>query len=149
MSETSLPHASVLLQSLRISRERLATRSKVAVGTGLLRVLLAEAIRNQPFDEAFYREANPDLEEAFRRGEIADLHEHFVEQVYLEGRVAAPPLVDEEFYLATYKDVRDAMRRGDVASARDHYLRAGAAEGRLANPAQRPAADRWAAILAE
>ena len=149
MSETSLPHAALLFQSLRISRDRLGVRSKVAIGTGLLRVLLAEAIRNQPFDEAFYREANPDLDAAFQRGEIADLHEHFVEEGYLEGRVAAAPQVDEAFYLATYKDVRDAMRRGDVGSAREHYLRAGAAEGRLANPAQRPVADRWAAILAE
>ena len=149
MSETSLPHPTVLLHSLRISREGLSTRSKVAVGTSLLRLLLAEAIRNQPFDEAFYREANPDLDAAYRRGEITDLHEHFVKQGYLEGRVAVPPVVDEEFYLATYKDVREAMRRGDVASAREHYLRAGAAEGRLANPAQRPLADHWAAILAE
>ena len=149
MTAPNLPHATLLLQSLRISRERLSVRSKVAIGTQLLQVLLHEAIRNQPFDEAFYREANPDLDAAFRAGEIGDLHEHFIEQGYLEGRVAAPPEVDEDFYLATYKDVREAMRRGDVASARDHYLRAGAAEGRLANPRQRPAADRWAAILAE
>ncbi len=149
MNATSLPHATLLLQSLRISRDRLSMRSKVAIGTGLLRVLLHEAIRNQPFDEAFYREANPDLDAAYRAGEIVDLHEHFIEQGYLEGRVAAPPEVDEDFYLSTYKDVRDALRRGDVGSAREHYLRAGAAEGRLANPAQRPLADHWAAILAE
>jgi hypothetical protein len=144
-----LPHAAQLLQSLRISRERLATRSKVAIGTSLLRALLREAIRNMPFDEAFYREANPDIAAAQQAGDIVDLHEHYVEIGYLEGRVALPPVVDEAFYLSTYTDVGDALRRGDIGSAREHYLRSGAAEGRLPSPAFRPMADHWAAILAE
>ena len=146
---TTLPHATQLLQSLRISRERLDTRSKVAINTSLLRALLREAIRNMPFDEEFYREANPDLAAAQAEGEIADLHEHYVAQGYLEGRVAMPPAVDEAFYLSTYTDVGDALRRGDIGSAREHYLRSGAAEGRLPSPAFRPVYEHWAAILGE
>ncbi len=144
-----LPHAAQLLQSLRISRESLATRSKVAISTKLLRALLREAIRNIPFDAAFYLEANPDLHARVRAGEIADLHNHYVEQGYLEGRACTPPTVDEAFYLSTYTDVGDAMRRGDITSAREHYMRCGAAEGRLPSPAFRPVLDHWAAILNE
>jgi hypothetical protein len=144
-----LPHAAHLLQSLRISREALQTRSKVAIGTPLLRTLLREAIRNMPFDEAAYREANPDLVALYCAGKIDDLHQHYVEIGYLEGRVAIRLAVDEAFYLSTYTDVGDAMRRGDVGSAREHYLRSGAAEGRLPSPAYRPLFERWAALLAE
>lgn len=144
-----LPHAAQLLQSLRISRERLATRSKVAIGTPLLRALLREAIRNMPFDASFYRQANPDIDAAWRAGQIGDLHEHYVESGYLEGRVGTPPPVDEAFYLNTYADVSEALRRGDITSAREHYILSGAAEGRLPSPALRPLLDHWAAILAE
>jgi hypothetical protein len=144
-----LPHAAQLLHSLRISRERLATRSKVAIGTPLLRALLREVVRSMPFDEAFYRQANPDIDTAIRAGEIDDPHEHYVELGYLEGRLGWPPPVDEAFYLSTYTDVGDALRRGDIGSAREHYMRSGAAEGRLPSPALRPLLDHWAAILAE
>ncbi len=144
-----LPHAAHLLQSLRISREALTTRSKVAIGTQLLRTLLREAIRNMPFDEAAYREANPDLVAGQRAGDIGDLHEHYIQTGYLEGRVATPLAVDEAFYLSTYTDAQDAMRRGDISSAREHYLRQGAAEGRLPSPAYRPMFEKWAAILSE
>ena len=67
-------------------------------------------------------------------GKIADLHEHFVEQGYFEGRFGAEPRIDEEYYLQTNPDVRQAITSGTVKSALEHYLRSGAAEGRIPNP---------------
>lgn len=143
-----MPHAEQLLRALRISRVHLAQRSKVAISTRLLLVLLREAVRNLPFDAQFYLATNPDLARAFQAGEIPDLHAHFITAGYLEGRAGAPPPIDEAFYLATYADVGEALRRGEIASASEHYMSRGAAEGRLPAPVLRPAIDSWASILA-
>ena len=68
-----LPHIDVLLQSLRISRDRLNSRSKVAIDTRLLRALLQSLVRQMPFDPAFYIAENADIAAAFEAGGITDL----------------------------------------------------------------------------
>jgi hypothetical protein len=142
-----LPHIDQFLRALRINRERLNSRSKVAIDAKLLRMLLQSLAETAEFSEEFYLRTYPDIAEAHARGEIDDLHAHFIELGFFEGRCGAPPDIDEAFYTATYSDVAEAVRRGDVASGAEHYLRSGAAEGRVPNPALRHAIDSWAVVL--
>lgn len=142
-----LPHVDLLLQSLRISPERLDSRTKIAVDPRLLIHVLRQIVASLPFDEAFYLTAHDDLATAHNRGEIGDLHRHFVEAGYLEGRAGTAPEVDAAFYLATYPDVGRAIAAGQIASAEDHYIQRGAAEGRAPNAALVPAIERWMTVL--
>ena len=142
-----LPHISMFLRALRINRERLGSKSKVAVDAKILRHLLQSLAACAPFSEAFYLEQNPDVAEAHAKGQIADLHSHFIEQGYFEGRVGHAQQVDEAYYIASYADVAEAVRRGDVASGAEHYIRSGAAEARVPNQQLRPASEGWVAAL--
>ena len=142
-----LPHIDLLLQSLRVNRERLNSKAKIAIDARLLRGLLQALAARLPFSEAFYLEAYPDVAEAFAAGTIPDPHRHFVEAGYFEGRVGAPPGVDEAFYLALYKDIGSAVARGDLPSGAEHYLRTGVAEGRVPNRAVKPEIDYWMSLL--
>jgi hypothetical protein len=147
--ETFLPHIDLVLQSLRISRERLASRSKVAIDTRLLRALLQGLAAALPFDPSFYLAQNDDIRAAHAAGQIPDLHRHFIESGYLEGRFGTAPKVDEVFYAKAYKDIGPAIKRGDIASGRDHYIKSGAAEGRIPSEALRPLVERWAGVLGD
>ncbi len=142
-----LPHIDVLLQSLRINRDRLNSKSKIAIDAKVLRVLLQALAAQLPFSEEFYRETYPDLADAVDSGQIPDLHSHFIEAGFFEGRFGAPPPVEDAYYSAAYVDVAQAVARGDVASCAEHYMRAGAAEGRVPSAALRPEVERWMSIL--
>jgi len=142
-----LPHIDQFLRALRINRERLNSKSKVAIDAKLLRMLLQALAKAADFSEEFYLRNNPDIADAHARGEIENLRAHFVELGFFEGRAGAPPRVDEAYYTATYPDVAEAVRRGDVPSGAEHYLRSGAAEGRIPSPAIKPAIDAWAVVL--
>lgn len=144
-----MPHIDLLLRGMRISRERLHSRSKVAVDAKLLRALIRAAVHQTPFDPDFYLATYPDVAEAHRSGSVADLHEHYVETGFFEGRMGAPGGVDEPFYISTYPDVGDAMQAGEVVTATEHYVRSGAAEGRLPNPDLKREIDSWTQILRE
>jgi hypothetical protein len=144
-----LPPIDLLLRALRINRERLDGAARIAIDAKLLRALLQVAAGGQPFDEAFYLDNNPDIAAAHAKGDIPDLHRHFVEAGYFEGRAGAPVAVDEKYYMRTYRDVGLAVKRGDVKSAAEHYLRSGAAEGRVPSADIKPAIDWWASVLRE
>ena len=144
---TYLPHVDLLMQALRISRDRLDGRSKVAVDPRLLVHVLRQIVAAQPFDESFYLTAYDDVATAHNRGEIGDLHRHFVEAGFLEGRLGAAPVVDSAYYLATYPDVGRAIAAGQITSAEDHYIQRGAAEGRAPNPAAAEHVERWMTVL--
>lgn len=146
---TFIPHIDVLLRGLRISRERLHSRSKVAVEAKLLRALIQIAADRAPFDAAFYLERYPDVADAVADGLVADPHQHYVETGFFEGRIGAPAPVDEAFYLDQYPDVAQALKNGTVASATEHYVRSGASEGRLPNAELHPELERWAQLLRE
>jgi hypothetical protein len=141
------PHLDVVLQAMRISRERLNGRSKVAIDAKLLRRILQCVAMHLPFQEEFYRRSYPDIAQAAAAGHIPDLHRHFVETGFFEGRLGAPPPVDEAFYCATYKDVAAAIARGEVRSGAEHYLRSGAAEGRVPSADLKPEIDGWMGLL--
>jgi hypothetical protein len=137
----------MLLQALRISRDRLDSRSKVAVDPRLLIHIIRQIARSLPFDEAFYLTTYDDVAQAHGVGTIGDLHAHFIEVGFFEGRLGADPEVDSRYYLATYPDVGRAIAGGAIGSADDHYLQRGAAEGRAPNPTLAPAVERWMAVL--
>jgi hypothetical protein len=142
-----LPHIEVLLRTLRISHDRLDSRSKVAIDARLLRLLLQHLAARLPFSHEFYAATYPDLRQAHASGAIADLHRHFVESGFFEGRIGFPPDVDDAFYLAENPDVAGAVANGAFASATEHYIRAGAAEGRMPNPDTQSSAAPWAPVL--
>ena len=142
-----LPHIELLLQALRVNRERLNSKSKIAIDAKLLRGLIQAIIARSPFSDEFYLDAYPDIAEAHAAGNIPDLHRHFVESGFFEGRFGTPPVVDEAFYTTYYKDVGQAVARGDIASAGEHYLRQGAAEGRIPNRQIKPEVDYWISVL--
>jgi hypothetical protein len=144
-----VPHIDLLLRALRITRDRLASRSKIAVDARLLRALLQGIAETAPFSGEFYTATYPDIAAAHAAGEIGDLHRHFVELGYFEGRMGAAPPIDETFYTGIYNDVAEAVRRGDLASGREHYVRSGAAEGRVPNAATREAVESWGNVLRE
>lgn len=142
-----LPHIDLFLRALRINRERLNSKSKVAIDAKLLRMLLQALAEQAEFSSEFYLSNNPDIAEAHGRGEIEDLRAHFVELGFFEGRCGSAPPVDEAYYAATYADVAEAIRRGDVKSGAEHYARSGSAEGRVPNPMIKPAIDAWSVVL--
>lgn len=144
---TYVPHIELLLQALRINRDRLNSRSKVAIDARLLKAMLQAMIANAPFSEEFYKVTYPDLAAAHAAGDIPDLHQHYVDSGFLEGRFGAPPPIDEAFYTSNYRDVGQAVLKGDVKSGTEHYMRSGAAEGRLPNEAIRPALEAWMLVL--
>ena len=142
-----VPHIDQFLRALRVNKERLASKSKIAIDAKLLRMLLQALAEASDFNEEFYLANNPDVAEAYAQGQIEDLRSHFVELGYFEGRAGSAPPVDEAFYTSTYADVAEAVRRGDVKSGTEHYLRSGAAEGRVPNPQLRERIDAWSVML--
>ena len=84
---TYLPHIDLLLQALRVNRERLGSKSKIAIDAKLLRSLIQAAVARQPFSEEFYQHSYPDIAEAYAAGKIPDLQQHFVETGFFEGRL--------------------------------------------------------------
>ena len=147
MPPSYLPHIDLLLHALRIPRDRLNGRGKIAIDAPLLRALLQESVAHLPFSPAFYRAAYPDIAAAEAAGQIPDLHRHFVETGYFEGRHGAPPPLDEAYYAARYPDVAQAIARGETGSGAEHSLRAGAAEGRATSAAAQADTDRWLNLL--
>lgn len=146
-SRSYLPHIDVLLQALRVSRDRLDSRSKVAVDPRLLVHVIRQIVEALPFDEAFYLTTYDDVSQAHSTGDIGDLHAHFIEAGFIEGRLGAHPEVTAAYYLATYPDVGRAISEGQIGSADDHYVQRGASEGRSPNPDLSEAIARWMSVI--
>jgi hypothetical protein len=144
-----IPHIDLLLQALRVNRDRLNSKSKIAIDAKLLKTILQVMVAGAPFNEAFYKQNYPDLAAAQDSGAIPDLHKHFIETGYFEGRFGAAPPVDEAYYTSTYKDVGQAVLKGDVTSGTEHYLRSGASEGRVPNGEIRSELEAWMVVLRE
>lgn len=132
---------------MRINRERLNGRGKVAIDARLLRRIIEAAVATLPFSAEFYRTTYPDIAAAEAAGHISDLHRHFAQTGYFEGRIGSPPPIDDEYYAATHPDVAEAIARGDVATAAAHYVGTGAAEGRVPHPSLAADVAEWVGIL--
>ena len=144
-----IPHIDLLLQALCVNRDRLNSKSKIAIDAKLLKTVLQAMVAGAPFNEAFYKQNYPDLAAAQASGAIPDLHKHFIETGYFEGRFGSAPPVDEAYYTSTYKDVGQAVLKGDVTSGTEHYLRSGASEGRVPNEEIRSELEAWMVVLRE
>lgn len=141
------PHVDLLLKAMHINRDRLNGRGKVAIDAPLLRQIIRCAIARLPFSAEFYAATYPDIAAAVAAGQITDLHGHFVETGYFEGRMGVPPAIDDAYYRAAYKDVAQAIDEGALRSAREHYMVAGAAEGRVPHLALAEAIALWMNLL--
>jgi hypothetical protein len=144
---TALPNGRVLLSGMTLTLERLRTGTKVAVPVPVLRALLSAAIAQLPFDEDFYLKTYPDINEAYSAGRIINLHDHFIEEGYFEGRLGTNPAVNDQFYRENYPDVAKALDTGKVTSAFDHYVATGCFEGRCANEAEQERITPWLELL--
>ncbi|MBV8199776.1 MAG: hypothetical protein JOZ15_04045 [Acidobacteria bacterium] len=141
------PNGRLLLEALMLTPAMLRSLPRVPVPAAAIHALIELVVASVPFDEEFYAATYPDLAAARDSGAIGDLHKHFIEQGYLEGRLGAPPEVDEAFYCETYPDIAAAIERGELTCAFEHYVRGGAAEGRFASAAERDAAQAWRELL--
>lgn len=141
------PAGDTLVSLLKIDTTKLDSDSEVRVPTYLLVALLRAVVSQLPFSARYYTQTYSDIADAVQRGELRDLHQHFIDFGFLEGRVGAPPAVDEHFYMTTYPDVAEAVKKGAVKSARDHYLQFGVAEGRIPSAEARADVERWVAVI--
>ena len=128
-----LPHAKILLGAMLLTPERLKTGARAAVPLPILRAILTASASNLPFDKEFYLATYSDVASAYKAGRIQDVHTHFVETGYFEGRLGSNPNVDEAYYRKTYPDVATAIKSGALKSGYEHYIKTGAAEGRSPN----------------
>ncbi len=122
--------AARILGQLGISCTDLAAET-VTVNTAGLRDLLAGVARQQPFDADFYSETYPDIEAARLAGVVADLHGHFTQSGFLEGRLPSEPAFDAAWYAHYYPDLASQIAADDTMALRNHFLTAGLAEGRF------------------
>jgi hypothetical protein len=144
-----VPHIELFLRALRINRERLSSRSKVAVDAKLLKLLLQTIVECAPFSEEYYLQNYPDIAEAHAAGAVPDLRRHFVEHGYFEGRTGAPADVDTGYYTRRYQDVGQAVARGELQSAAQHFRQSGYAEGRTPSAALEPVIGQWLSVLGD
>ncbi|HYZ31575.1 MAG TPA: hypothetical protein VE684_04750 [Crenalkalicoccus sp.] len=142
-----VPPYDALLRSIGTSREALEGASEVSVPMSLFRFLVQIAVANGDFNEAGYLQANPDVAEAVRRGEIENARLHYIGFGYFEGRQGATPEVDERWYLRSYPDVGSAVRAGQLSSATEHFMVVGASEGRSPSVHYENDAAQWKKAL--
>jgi hypothetical protein len=142
-----VPPYDALLHSIGTSRQELQGANEVTIPMGLFRFLMQLAIANGDFNEAGYLEANPDVAEAVKSGEIESARLHYIGFGYFEGRQGATPDVDERWYLRSYPDVGAAVRAGRLASGREHFSIIGAQEWRSPSPRYENDAAQWKRAL--
>ena len=110
---------------------RMVSHDVVTLDRGYLAVLLRPQIEKIWFDEDYYRESNPDIHDAELRGEIPDLHVHYLNFGFFENRLPCPVEVDGFFYARAYPDVAVALLENRTPSCQTHFEMSGFAEGRL------------------
>ncbi|MEB3282458.1 MAG: hypothetical protein VKK42_26420 [Lyngbya sp.] len=83
------------------------------------------------FDENFYLETNPDVDDALSRGIISNSLDHYLRFGQIEGR--NPSLFfDHQFYLETNPGVAEAVEQG-LLTAVEHFIQFGQFERRDPN----------------
>lgn len=143
------PTFAQLSSLLRVTQETINSKRKIAISGELLKELIMCAIGHLEFDEKWYLSKYADLREAWEKGSIKDLREHFIVSGYFEGRLPRELSVDEKWYLDVYEDVRQAVAAGKVASAVQHYVKSGQFEYRSPSPSLDPLVRRWRRFGAE
>jgi hypothetical protein len=119
----------------------------VQIPKDLFRLILREAARTLPFDEAYYLSENSDLAAAKDADPKFEPHEHFIRSGYIEGRKPAVFEIDKRWYLRTYPDVAAAVEQGLPASASEHFNRTGWPELRAPNAKSFAAITEWVEVI--
>jgi hypothetical protein len=120
----------------------------VVIDAGALRILLKFVAAAADFDSEVYLQENPDIAAAFESKQITNLHAHYVNSGFFEGRAATRLKIDEEWYLKTYPDVAAAIRENIIESASAHFERRGETEMRAPSEDALPWLMDWAEALA-
>jgi hypothetical protein len=142
-----LPSYETVCRGLGLVPNKGPSETKITVTSGFLVALLRAALESSPFSESDYLRFNPDIAEAQLRGDIGDLHGHFIDHGYFEGRQAYEFQVDEDRDLKANRDVALAIRERDIGSAVEHYQIAGEREWRAPNEACAEEVNRWREVL--
>lgn len=141
------PSSTMISEALGLDLANEKGPVQVSVPLTVLKLFIRSALAGAPFDEEFYLRRNPDIEIAWKAGQIADLRQHFIENGYFEGRKAWPIEVDEKWYVGRYKDVALALKDGQVDSAQRHYENAGESEWRAPTEAAGANMQEWRSAL--
>lgn len=128
-----VPSFESIASALDLPEGRLPDKT-VSVPTELLRFLIRGWLATQPFDEAAYRAANPDVDAAIKSGLVESGWTHYVTTGYYEGRSPEAYYVDPKYYRRTYPDIALAERRGQI-TPEEHYAKTGRVEGRYPSQA--------------
>src|SRR5205085_2038732 len=88
-----------------------------------------------------------DLRACESSGEIASMHDHYLEHGYFEQRLPHSLSIDPDWYWGYYRDLTRAYDRNDYDALREHLLRSGWWEGRGGTPDFAKEADRWVEAL--
>jgi hypothetical protein len=118
----------------QIGLEELLSRSQIRMSREQFEALMRAMLRYVAVDEAWYRDAYPDVDQAIRNGKVRSAKDHFVASGYFEGRKCGRVLVDEKWYLTEYPDVAEGVELGEFMSAQQHFDSHGEKEGRLPHP---------------
>lgn len=108
-----------------------ASGRMIEVSEQRLQELIRALLPSVEVNERWYRENNPDVDDAINTGNMPSARDHFIVSGYFEDRLPRPIRVDEAWYLNEYPDVREAIRVGTFASAFQHFMVSGYKEGRM------------------
>jgi hypothetical protein len=144
------PSFATIARALGIQKDTVLgpATAPVVIDAGALRLLLKFVAAAADFDSEVYLQENPDIAAAFESKQITDLHAHYINSGFLEGRPASRLKIDEQWYLETYPDVAVAIRENVVESASVHFERRGEIEMRAPSQEALPWLGGWAEALA-
>ena len=116
-----------ILRSIALSGAQ--SGNSVTVSRVNLSRLLRMAIESS-FNENWYLDKYPDVEEAIGKGLFRSGVDHFCLSGVFEGRLPCKVNLDEEVYLSIHADVATAIAKKEVSSATEHFENSGHLEGR-------------------
>ena len=149
MSVMYVPPYRVIARELGLASPGSDPSSGGWVNDQFLRFMLRQIVCQLPFSEEAYLNANPDVAEAFKRGDGANAHDHYAEYGYFEEREGAGPKFDEAYYLKNNPDVAVAVKAGEWSAGWAHYRAEGMFEWRSPSAAAERDLQHWRDELAK
>ena len=139
----------LLKEAIGFNGDRSKPDTTVTMTNQVFRLLMEAAVKSQPFDEAAYLAANPDVAAGVKAKLCPDARAHYVASGYYEGRPAGSAAFDEAWYVSRYADVKRALLLGQSASGHEHFAGPGVREWRSPNAAAEPDIARWRHAVTE
>jgi hypothetical protein len=125
-----IPQFGELCALLGVRKDELQRSGLVQVPAQILLALIKASVAGLPIDVEFYKQANPDIDKAFRNKPKEVVEKHFKETGYFEDR-KLPLRVDVEYYGRRYGDLAEALKKGEIADLRVHFYEVGIFEKRV------------------